>query len=511
MQHKGQSAIEFITTYGMVFLVIIVAVTAVAMFISFPATILPSVCTFYSGFNCVDSLFVPNTIYGGSTLYVAATYGEPGVFSILSFNAVLGNRNSTLGSCTPNTLVDGESTFCVAQFPMTPANGSTYYGTIKVQGNYCANSAQNLTDTTCLPTNGIFNFSGNIRIQPTATENVPCSASVLCYIPITITDTNTIQGIPSGFQEEISIKPSSAAYNAYEANDLGNVRFQYDGRNIPSWCEVNCYATSTSNAIFWVKLPVALQATGTAGNSITVWMRFLSTSTEYDGVDAGEAPQLSPSYGEYDNGVRLFNYYQSFAGNALPSGWAATNALTVVDNGISISHGSAYTTAPIFYSLNRTVEMYAEYTALSGAEYSGIMQANGDAPQGGNNGGNAEILWMTNNGGNVFYAWAANGIAKSYNLQGGTSSGFTPTVNTFYTFGSWVSATQVGETEDYTNLLTATGTYDKNQYIILGYFVGASAGSTAINPVTIKWVRVRDWPLTGTMPGYTMGSFTKVS
>ncbi len=511
--HKGQSAIEFITTYGMVFLVIIIAITAVAMFISFPRTILPDVCSFYSGFNCVDSLFVSNTAYGGSTLIVVATFEEPGVFSIGSFNAILGYKNSTSGSCTPNTLVDGESTFCVAQFPMAPVNGSTYYGTMNIQGNYCANSAQNLSYAGCLPTNGIFNFSGNMRIQPTASENVVCSDYVLCYIPITITDTNTIQGIPSGFQEEVSILPDSAAYNAYEANDLGNIRFQYNGRDMPSWCEINCVSTSTSNAVFWVKLPVSLNPTGTAGNSITIWMRFLGTSTEYDGIDAGEAPSLSIPYAKYDNGARVFNFYDNFEGtssspssswtvNTIGAGASATvnNGLTVTmtqtDSGIGIFTVSTYST-PLVAEADLT-----SYSNNCGSPYTGIFESLNSVMDTVNF-AEPENSYLLSTGGSTLTYFAVTTPTASTNIYGPVSLPALPVVWGVAWLGTGSEATRIGSTS-----YTSTDSTLKFGRYHLGI---ANNAGFCLSTSAYQWFRARDYPPGGVQPAYSLGSFTEVS
>ena len=44
----------------------------------------------------------------------------------------------------------------------------------------------------------------------------------------------------------------------------------------------------------------------------------------------GEAPSLSPSYGQYDNGALVFNTYANFGGPSLPSGWATTGPMKSV-------------------------------------------------------------------------------------------------------------------------------------------------------------------------------------
>ena len=49
----------------------------------------------------------------------------------------------------------------------------------------------------------------------------------------------------------------------------------------------------------------------------------------------GEAPELSPTYAQYDNGIYVFNYYENFVGTSLPSGWTVSGVTYTVNNGIS--------------------------------------------------------------------------------------------------------------------------------------------------------------------------------
>jgi hypothetical protein len=58
----------------------------------------------------------------------------------------------------------------------------------------------------------------------------------------------------------------------------------------------------------------------------------------------GEAPQLSYSYGEYDDGANVFSFYDNFAGSRLNSSKWSTNgtATLAVNNGLYISGNSDY-------------------------------------------------------------------------------------------------------------------------------------------------------------------------
>ena len=124
------------------------------------------------------------------------------------------------------------------------------------------------------------------------------------YVNITITNNQSV-ATAQGFQQEITFNPQLFA--SYESWDLGNIRF-YDSNGNPLYSWVESGNLSSTNAIIWVKLDQIILA----GGNITIQMRFLNQGTEFDGVYAGEAPNLSSSYAQYDNGSNVFTNYQNF-------------------------------------------------------------------------------------------------------------------------------------------------------------------------------------------------------
>ncbi len=162
------------------------------------------------------------------------------------------------------------------------------------------------------------------------------------YVPVTLTNN---QGAATPNPLQVMIQPNPSTYAAYEASDLGNVAFCLDtlcSTNLHSWLE-GCgsgapygpCSTASTTATFWVKLTSSLAA---SGGSLTIYMVFLPTSTEFDGAYRGEAPQLSTTYAAYDNGASVFDLY--FDGNAVLSGFngGASNTIartTGVSNPIS--------------------------------------------------------------------------------------------------------------------------------------------------------------------------------
>ncbi|EEZ92849.1 MAG: conserved hypothetical membrane associated protein [Candidatus Parvarchaeum acidiphilum ARMAN-4] len=135
------------------------------------------------------------------------------------------------------------------------------------------------------------------------------------------------------------VNASSSVYSSYAASNLQNVEFfYYNGRIIPSWLA----QYNSSYAIWWLKVESI-----PSGSSITVYMGFAPTSTNlFNTVNDGEAPQLSSTYAEYDDGYNIFPFYSNFHGTSLntskfsigmPGGSSPTQLGTYsVNNGLTI-------------------------------------------------------------------------------------------------------------------------------------------------------------------------------
>ena len=159
-----------------------------------------------------------------------------------------------------------------------------------------------------------------ISIVPVA---LPVHAAI--FAPITLTN-NQGSATPNPFQQKVTWNPST--YQGYEASDLGNVRFCADSpctTQLNAWlesCTPSC-TTSATSASAWVELTSAIAG---SGGTQTVYMTFLSTSTHFDGVYWGEAPNIPGTYGANDNGANVFTFYDNFAGTSLSSKWTTVSS-----------------------------------------------------------------------------------------------------------------------------------------------------------------------------------------
>ena len=137
---------------------------------------------------------------------------------------------------------------------------------------------------------------------------------------------------PSPFQQMISITNGDPfwTYIARNSNFGQNIEFTYsNGSVIPSWLE----SYTTNNATWWIKI------SGLSANAnITIYIKIYSSSTNlFNNKTTGEAPQLSSTYAQYDDGANVFNFYSDFKGTSLNTNkWTVASLTYSVNNGLSV-------------------------------------------------------------------------------------------------------------------------------------------------------------------------------
>ena len=485
----GQSALEYMMTYGWAILIIvIVAVILYSMGIFNPASSVSFTSSGFSPFtvssSSCNSISYKVAVIAGPIPNNANSLQITKVYVTSASGANVSNSVYTLSS--PITLKSGQSAVIIVPNVACNAANVKYSFSAIIQYTYSVPSIGTQT----------INTSGTV-----AGTSIAGKPSILTsYEPLTITNTQT-SATPSPFQQMVNMTSTDPGWSSISTSNFAqNVEFfYYNGSVIPSWLE----SYTTSGAIWWLKLP-------SISNSMVIYMGFAPLTTSlFNNVNTGEAPQLSATYGQYDDGANVFNNYWNFAGTTIPNGWSISDSSgVVISNGLSITGGAAYTSSSVFTALNSIEEANVNYTSLNNGGYSGIMQANSQCPQGNNGGSNAEILWMTNSGNNILTAWSADGTYQGYNIQNAVSSGFMPPLNKYFIMGDSVSFSNISEYINYNTKLTISGTYNTQQFMILGSYGGVCAGTASVNPISIRWVRVRTYPPNGVMPLVSFGSIS---
>lgn len=508
MDLKGQSAIEYLMTYG--WSVLIIALVIAAMFALgvfngvFRST---TTCIPVPGFACTSAVLYSNgalvTNLGIDDLSAPIRIVSVGCSTTDAAPANMINVNTYVNSGVPQT------TFFECPLKSTLV-GTPFTGTIWIAY---------MTKSQTIIEQQVGSIYGVVQGKCGAPALPPVAGGGIYYVPINVINTQSVP-TPSPFQQQIYFRAST--YSTYESKDLGDIRFfNSTGVELHSWCESNCSNTTSGNPVFWVDMPQGLAAAGSPGNTVTINMTFESCGSEYDGVYAGEAPNLSSARGEYDNGGSVFNFYDGFSGPTLSGRWTATNAIgySFVSNGVYLTIGSIYSADPVFWSLNTILEGDIAVGSFVSGENTGVSQANQITVGDCNTGLAAAILFKEESGAG-YGAYSANGVADAYwqscngdpnyfDLQSGSPS-YSPTQNEFYIIGTFDSPNQVGELinerdigGDYYG-----ATFSANEYILLGSSYGNLAlyANDLITPTTIQWVRTRALPPNMVMPTFSFGA-----
>jgi hypothetical protein len=347
-----------------------------------------------------------------------------------------------------------------------------------------------------------------------SSSSAPSVSGAILEIPITISNTQSA-ATPAPFQQLISINPS--LYTGDEATNLGNIRFYTSsGTELYAWLESYSgepsggNANQATNANIYVKLP-----NGIAANSkVTIYMVFLSTSTNFDGNYWGEAPTLSPTYAEYDNGGNVFTYYQRFGGlSSLPSGWAQYNGPNIIYNTNNIEvqdydlpanaeagwYGIYYNIPSSLQTTGLVWDIYGNFTQ-SISEYPtmfvGVSSQNANYPS---------------NGG---YGFAINKIPGAVSDAAYDYVDYDSTSITVYPGNNLYSIDLVSSSEyilsvNISDTYTATGFggYTTNPPYKI-FFIEPYSEANAPYPASmyLYWVDVRAAPPNGVMPTAVVGS-----
>ncbi len=442
----------------------------------------------YTGAGCVTSA----SIYALSNQIQANLY-QNGV--------LVANTFSSLSSTSPNSVGTYSYTF------NTLGNG-----------NYLPNS---------------ISYSFNIIAQPQAPPGV------LYYVPITITNFQNLQ-TPNPFQSMIAV--NSLNYSEREAPNLDNIEFFYqNGTIINSWMEGSAsnslldnptnsvYLYTSTNTIYWantISIP--------ANSSLIVYMGFTSNTENILGQEStGEAPQLSATYGEYDDGANVFYIYGAFQGNSMPQGWttksivgsyaptfiggqSSSGGVEMMNNGGSQATALQYN-YPFTFS-NVIVEASYMFNGNAddmgfGIYASGISSSSGGGSPASINGYYASY---------EFYSGASPLLHDSTTTYASASSQVLPTSGTNFMFvqipvttsetkmNFTTSTANIYESGIYSGLSTAVS-YSGSPISPGNIFYVGSATGGATAYMYLYWIRARSYPPEGIMPSISFSEIQQTS
>jgi len=272
-------------------------------------------------------------------------------------------------------------------------------------------------------------------------------------------------------------------------SNLSNLRFVYNGQFVPAWLE----SINNGTATIWIKMPVSIPA----NSSITLNL-YVNPNLNFDDVYWGEAPQLSSTYAQYDNGASVFSFYDNFAGTSLNTNkWTTVSAppsgTITVNNGVSLINtgnnvyyvSSTSFTAPYVIDMGGTLGIEADNGPWFDLESTTSTANTGYlwATRGSSASSVGDQLFTDSNGSYGSFATASGYSGTSnfaiYTLEDiGGSSG---TIDTFVNYSSWLSGASTSFT--HSGYFSPFRHYNNNSPVSIFY-----------------WVRSRAYPPNGVMP-----------
>jgi len=358
------------------------------------------------------------------------------------------------------------------------------------------------------------------------------------YVPIILYNNQNIP-TPEPFQQDIAIcngNPNLSFNFAYVNNPTLFNQINPNGQNVMffnpnngqlfySWYEGQLNYNGVTCDVWWVNLPNGIPA----NSNIVIYMAIGSYNTNYYQQYypyVGEAPQLSSTYGQYDNGNYVFNYYWNFAGTTLPNNLVCTvlsnpsgaSGSCSVNNGVTISNTNGqdfwqnyYMITYLYYNQLISIPAIIEAKVLSltgnsgdsGWTKAGILYQNQVTTSSTSNG---EVDMLVTDGRGYAIQWQAGTsyIAPSGNYNGGSIT--YPTIlalvfpNTSYACGFYGSS--LGVLSQAGSCITPTSMASQG-YIGLLVTAHSSSGTSS---AVFQYLLVRAYPPNGVMPSISIGS-----
>ena len=352
-------------------------------------------------------------------------------------------------------------------------------------------------------------------------------SSTVYYAPITLSNQQS-SGTSSGFQQMIYFNPST--YSSNEMANLSNIEFTTGAPigtsgNVPlyAWIESGA-SSSATNTVTWVNLASnTLGAAGSGTNTLTIYMNFLPNNSPVTSGYTGYAPQLyctsgcfQTSYAQYDNGARVFNFYDNFAGTALSSKWSVISNLAsgdtaTVNNGLSLSFTSGTTGKYILYSTSSFPQNSMVENLFSTNVFSTNLRTANPSFSSSNTetdlvdflsyGASSLSINKAGVGDWTTIVTYSSDYSTNNNQQANswiTGIGY---ANNFYLYG--FSDASPYNYQPYTETTSESlGSASGNLYVQLG--VSTQGVSSNFDEIW-TWVRVRSYPPNGVMPSFNLG------
>ena len=167
---KGQATIEFMSTYGFMFLILGIAIVAIFVLTTYTNSIQDTTCNTFSNVVCNYVEYYPNTTYGYGVLELAIENGQSTPINITQITSNLTNTNG-VGSCSPSFLYPAQESLCKIIFSNSNIGSQVNSGVYNISLGYCNSGVMGLNQTGCIYNNSI--YGGSFSVYPANQEVTP--------------------------------------------------------------------------------------------------------------------------------------------------------------------------------------------------------------------------------------------------------------------------------------------------------------------------------------------------
>ena len=402
--------------------------------------------------------------------------------------------NSTLLSIRQTAQITITATYeydgAIASLTVNTLRNGTHYAT----GNFndyesaaavFTYSVENFTD----PLYGITAFDST---PLTVTWTIAPPGVVAC-IPITLSNSQNM-ATPANFQQQLFINWSLCS--PYVSSSLSNVIFfDSNGNPLYVWDENGTTNVSNSLTTVWVNLGSNIIP---ANGNINIYLGFYNLSYDTRGQNGywGMFPTATGTYAQYDNGFKVFQFYDNFNGTTISPAWNTQGAAGTysVNNGLTMYSGAF---PNYVFTLNNQYSSPIIVDAYSVGTYGnwlGISLCNLQSTDGSYALTSGAVQWLYPPEG----GWGSyNGLASASGYTAITPS---PITTTPQVISLAMNSTTATEYQNYASPATVSVTGSLSNYpglVQLAY-------NTASDTQTIYWFRLRALPPNMVMPGVSL-------
>ncbi len=163
---KSQSSIEFLTTYGFLFIILGIMISIIFYFTSIPKASLPMQCTSFSGPSCNYMEYYTNQTSSYGYVLMSITNSESVPINISNITITIKSTKS-IGVCNPSLLYPGQEATCLTPLSSPSAPQLLVQGFYSINSKYCNNGLGSLPSANC---NETANYGGAFTATASASK-----------------------------------------------------------------------------------------------------------------------------------------------------------------------------------------------------------------------------------------------------------------------------------------------------------------------------------------------------